>query len=247
MRRSGRGGVGNERIRGADDFRPKRLNSHRSKISSRRELGRECDAGDGIRRLCTLDDGRPSRDRHWCRHGSYTLPSNVENLSRGGRSLLLYGIRTGQCASTPPATHSTTSSPVLRASAEKSNVLTGLAGNDTLRGLGGNDTLYGGEGNDILDGGAWCRQDAGRHRRRKRHVLRRQHGRPGRRVHEPGHRCGVLVDHLHARGERREPHSDWHCCSERHRQHAGQCHHRQHCCQHAVGTRRQRHAQRPWW
>ena len=69
---------------------------------------------------------------------TYTLPTNVENLTLTGTAAVngtgntLANVMTGNDAA---------------------NSLSGLAGNDTLIGLGGNDTLNGGAGADTMSGG----------------------------------------------------------------------------------------------
>lgn len=62
---------------------------------------------------------------------SYTLGSDVENLTNNVSASTFHGIGNGL-----------------------DNVLTGQSGVDTLEGLGGDDTIRGNVGDDILDGGA---------------------------------------------------------------------------------------------
>ncbi|MGA9582552.1 MAG: calcium-binding protein [Allosphingosinicella sp.] len=62
---------------------------------------------------------------------SYTLGSEVENLTNNVSGSTFHGIGNGL-----------------------DNVLTGQSGVDTLEGLGGNDTIRGAVGDDVLDGGA---------------------------------------------------------------------------------------------
>ncbi|HYI39635.1 MAG TPA: calcium-binding protein [Allosphingosinicella sp.] len=62
---------------------------------------------------------------------SYTLGSDVENLTNNVSASTFHGIGNGL-----------------------DNVLTGQSGVDTLEGLGGNDTIRGNVGDDTLDGGA---------------------------------------------------------------------------------------------
>ncbi|MEA3064249.1 MAG: hypothetical protein QOJ27_684 [Sphingomonadales bacterium] len=62
---------------------------------------------------------------------SYTLGSNLENLTNNVSGSTFHGIGNGL-----------------------DNVLYGQSGVDTLEGLGGNDTIRGNVGNDVLDGGA---------------------------------------------------------------------------------------------
>jgi Ca2+-binding RTX toxin-like protein len=83
--------------------------------------------------------GTDSVEIHAAGINSYTLPTNVENLSYGWVTDFT-GTGNGS-----------------------NNVITGAGANDTLSGLGGadtlvgsvgDDTLYGGDGDDVLDGGA---------------------------------------------------------------------------------------------
>src|SRR5690606_6394535 len=69
--------------------------------------------------------------------GSYTLGSNIENLTLFGSA-----IGTGNSLDN-----------VMTCSSSGS-LLYGMAGNDTLIGLAGNDTIYGGNDNDSINGGA---------------------------------------------------------------------------------------------
>ena len=70
---------------------------------------------------------------------TYTLPSNVENLTLTGTAAV-------------NATGNTLANVITGNDA--ANSLSGLAGNDTLMGLGGNDTLNGGAGADAMFGGS---------------------------------------------------------------------------------------------
>ena len=83
--------------------------------------------------------------------GSYTLPSNVENLNlENARKQVGDGDQLGDALRFDGTGNGLNN--VITGNAA-TNLLLGLGGNDTLKGLAGNDTLWGGEGNDTLDGG----------------------------------------------------------------------------------------------
>ncbi len=91
-------------------------------------------------------------DKVFSRASSFTLGSNVENLTLLDASFSIGP--GGVLLLTPGGVNGTgnSSANVMQGNAG-ANVLSGLAGDDSLYGNGGNDTLDGGSGNDYLNGG----------------------------------------------------------------------------------------------